>query len=83
MKREQSAMASTEPAPARTARSPGSPDALDPTDLARWGVFAAVLALGGLVLAANAGDDYMYVCGLLFIGLGVLLGLRLMRRWSP
>lgn len=83
MKREQSAMASTEPAPARTARMPGSPDAVDPTDLARWGVFATFLALGGLVLAANAGDDYMYVCGLLFIGFGVLLGLRLMRRWSP
>lgn len=83
MRREQSAMASTEPAPARTARAPGSPDALDPADLARWGVLAAVLALAGLVLAANAGDDYMYVCGLLFVGFGVLLSLRLMRRWSP
>jgi hypothetical protein len=73
-------MASTEPA---TARTPGNPDGLDPADLARWGTLAAVLALGGLVLAANAGDDYMYVCGLLFVGFGVLLGLRLMRRWSP
>ncbi len=73
-------MASTEPATARTAENP---NALDPADLARWGALAAVLALGGLVLAANAGDDYMYVCGLLFVGFGVLLGLRLMRRWSP
>lgn len=73
-------MASTKPSPARNS---GNPDALEPVDLARWGALASALALGGLVLAANAGDDYMYVCGLLFVGFGVLLGLRLMRRWSP
>lgn len=76
-------MASTDPVPARTARQQGSPDALDPEDLARWGAFVAVLVLGGLVLAAWAGDDYMYVCGLLFVAFGLLLGLRLIGRWEP
>lgn len=76
-------MASTDPAPARTARHRGTPDALDPADLARWGIFMAALVLGGLVLASRAGDDYMYVCGLLFVAFGLLVGLRLLGRWTP
>lgn len=67
----------------RTARQPGSPDLLDPGDIARWGVLVAALVLGGLVLAARAADDYTYVCGLLFSGFGVLLAMRLMGRWKP
>lgn len=59
------------------------PDPLDPPALARWGVLAALLSLGGLFLAAGAADDYMYACGLLFIGFGVVLGGRLMGRWMP
>lgn len=58
-------------------------DTLDPSALARWGVLAGLLSLAGLVLAARAADDYMYACGLLFIGFGVVLGGRLMRRWAP
>lgn len=58
-------------------------DTLAPAALARWGVFAAFLALGGLVLAAGAADDYMYLCGLLFVGFGGLLGGRLFGRWAP
>lgn len=76
-------MTSTDPTPARTARQRGAPDALDPADLARWGAFVAVLVLGGLVLAARAGDDYMYLCGLLFVAFGLLLGVRLIGRWAP
>lgn len=60
-----------------------TPASLAPAALARWGVLAAFLALGGLVLAAGAADDYMYVCGLLFIGFGAVLGGRLFQRWAP
>ncbi len=76
-------MPNMDPAITRTARQPGSPDLLDPADIARWGVLVVALVLGGLVLAARAADDYAYVCGLLFAGFGVLLSMRLMGRWSP
>lgn len=76
-------MPNMDPATTRTARQPGSPDLLDPGDIARWGVLVVVLVLGGLVLAARAADDYMYACGLLFTGFGVLLAMRLMGRWKP
>lgn len=66
-----------------TRRAPQPAEALDPGALGRWGAFAAVLSLGGLVMAAAAGDDYMYVSGMLFTVFGVLLGTRLMARWKP
>jgi hypothetical protein len=72
-----------DPAITRTARQPGSPDLLDLSDIARWGILVTALVLGGLVLAARAADDYTYVCGLLFSGFGVLLAMRLMGRWKP
>ena len=59
------------------------PDTLDPSALARWGALAVMIALGGLVIAAGAADDYMYACGLLFTGFGTVLGGRLMMRWVP
>ncbi|MBC7801101.1 MAG: hypothetical protein H7Z10_10800 [Gemmatimonadaceae bacterium] len=60
-----------------------SPDRLDSAGLTRWGLVAAALSLGGLVFAAGAADDYMYVSGLLFVGFGLLLALRLFGRWTP
>jgi hypothetical protein len=76
-------MPNMDPATTRTARQPGSPDLLDLSDIARWGILVTALVLGGLVLAARAADDYAYVCGLLFSGFGMLLAMRLMGRWKP
>jgi len=42
-----------------------------------------VLLLGGLVMASGAGDDYMLLCGMLFAAFGLLLGVRLLLRWTP
>ncbi len=43
----------------------------------------ALLVIGGLVLAANAGDTYMTAAGMLFAGFGVLFGFRLLSRVLP
>ena len=62
---------------------PQAAEALHGADLARWAAPVALLVLGGLFLAARAGDDYMQVCGFLFMALGFVLGLRLLQRWRP
>lgn len=70
-------MASTETSGARTERVSWG---IAPM---AWCAFAAFLILGGLLLSARAGDDYMAVSGLLFAGFGVLLGFRLLGRSLP
>lgn len=60
---------------------PQPAEALEPADLARWGVVVAILLLGGLFLAAAAGDAYMQASAFLFMGLGFVLGVRLLQRW--
>jgi len=34
-------------------------------------------------MASSAGDDYMLLCGMLFAAFGLLLGVRLLLRWTP
>ena len=51
--------------------------------LARWGAACAVLSLLGLVMAANAGDQYHFVTGMGFAAFGLFLGTRLLARWRP
>ena len=67
------------------ARNDGPQEAepLSGADLARWAAPVALLMLGGLFLAARAGDDYMQASAFLFMGLGFVLGLRLLQRWRP
>ncbi|MCB4823437.1 hypothetical protein [Roseicella aerolata] len=48
-----------------------------------WYILAGLLVVGGLVLSARAGDDYMAASGLLFAAFGVLLGFRLLGRALP
>jgi hypothetical protein len=51
--------------------------------LAPWAVLVAVLVVGGLLLAARAGDAYVGIVGILFAGFGALLGFRLLGRTLP
>jgi hypothetical protein len=60
---------------------PQPAEPLTGTDLARWGALVVVLVLGGLFLAARAGDDFMQVSAFLFMGLGFVLAARLLQRW--
>jgi len=76
-------MPQTDSSAATAALTPPRPGALDAADLGRWGVLVAVLLLGGLVMASGAGDDYMLLCGMLFAAFGLLLGVRLLLRWTP
>ena len=48
-----------------------------------WFVLVAALVVGGLLLAARAGDGYTHVSGLLFAGFGLLFGARLLHRLLP
>ena len=48
-----------------------------------WYALVVFLVLGGLLLSARAGDNYMAMSGLLFAGFGFLLGFRLLRRLVP
>lgn len=51
--------------------------------LAGWAVLMVLLVIGGLLLAARAGDDYMFVSGFLFSAFGVFFGFRLLDRMLP
>jgi hypothetical protein len=51
--------------------------------VAHWFALVAALVLGGLFLAARAGDAYTHVSGLLFAGFGLLLGARVLHRTLP
>lgn len=51
--------------------------------LLRWGVLAAALALGGLLLAARAADAYTSAVGFLLTGFALLLAFRLIVRVTP
>ncbi len=51
--------------------------------VAHWFAVVAALVLGGLFLAARAGDAYTHVAGLLFTGFGLLLGARILHRTLP
>jgi hypothetical protein len=55
----------------------------DAFGLAPWFLLVAVLAVGGLLLSARAGDGYTAAVGLLFAGFGVFLGFRVMGRMLP
>jgi hypothetical protein len=70
-------MTSLEPSP-----SQNEVDLLGIAQIA-WYALVAFLVLGGLLLSARAGDDYMAMSGLLFAGFGCLLGFRLLRRLVP
>ncbi|WP_207540582.1 hypothetical protein [Sabulicella rubraurantiaca] len=48
-----------------------------------WALLVALLVIGGLLLSARAGDDYMAASGMLFAGFGVFLGYRLLHRSLP
>jgi hypothetical protein len=57
-----------------------------PADIAgavHWFALVAALVVGGLFLAARAGDAYTHVAGLLFAGFGLLFGGRLLHRLLP
>ena len=56
---------------------------MDGDALGRWGAFTAVLPLAGLFMAVITGDDYTFASGLLFTAFGLLLGTRLVARWTP
>lgn len=51
--------------------------------LLRWGVLVVALVLGGLLLAARAGDAFTTAFGLLLAAFGVLLIGRLVARVLP
>jgi hypothetical protein len=51
--------------------------------LVGWVALVVVLVVGGLLLSARAGDDYMSASGLLFAGFGVFLGFRMLHRVMP
>ena len=51
--------------------------------LLRWGFLIVLMALGGLLLAARAADDYTLVVGFLLSGFAVLLAIRLIVRVTP
>jgi hypothetical protein len=63
--------------------STGTAETVDVGLLLRWGAFAVLLALLGLVLASRAGDAYTELAGLLFAGFSVLIGFRLVARLTP
>ena len=50
---------------------------------AHWFVLVASLVVGGLLLAARAGDGYTHVAGLLFAGFGLVFGGRVLHRLLP
>ena len=50
---------------------------------APWFALVAALVLGGLLLAARAGDAYTHVAGLLFAAFGLVFGARLLHRVLP
>ncbi|MBD0272140.1 MAG: hypothetical protein ICV73_09435 [Acetobacteraceae bacterium] len=50
---------------------------------APWFALVAALVIGGLLLAARAGDAYTHVAGLLFAAFGLVFGGRLLHRTLP
>ena len=50
---------------------------------APWFVLVALLVVGGLLLAARAGDAYTHVSGLLFAAFGLVFGARVLHRVLP
>lgn len=48
-----------------------------------WGCLVAVLAVGGLLLAARAADDYMAASGFLFFLFGAFWASRILKRLLP
>ena len=50
---------------------------------APWFVLVAALVVGGLLLAARAGDGYTHAAGLLFAAFGLLFGARVLHRLLP
>jgi hypothetical protein len=82
-------MSSGETSAGKTAQPP--PEATGPAGerrgdllaLSPWFLLVAVLAVGGLLLSARAGDGYTAAVGLLFAGFGVFLGFRVMGRMLP
>ena len=54
-----------------------------PFGAAPWFALVAALVLGGLLLAARAGDSYTHAAGLLFAAFGLLFGGRLLHRVLP
>jgi hypothetical protein len=80
-RREDWAMAREDDVPAVT--GPAGERRGDLSAFAPWGLLAALLVLGGLLLAARAADAYTAASGLLFAGFGVFLGFRLLGRTLP
>jgi hypothetical protein len=48
-----------------------------------WFALVAALVLGGLLLAARAGDAYTHAAGLLFAAFGLVFGGRVLHRLLP
>lgn len=51
--------------------------------IVRWSPLVLALALGGLVLAARAEDEFTAIFGMLLTAFGVLIGFRLVVRAVP